>query len=164
MYPKIPISSFTQIPNDQIEKLSLLGLNGSQLSIVLLVMRQTFGFHKIDDKISISWLINRTGKSRPTITRETKQLVNKMILVKKTLLGRTSILGINPNVGQWLSTSNEIDTSKVNDAQLVKKTLLTKERNKDKEKLNGEIDIEGIKKGFSVLDGVRNDNGGKNGF
>ncbi len=122
---------YTQIPNEQLEKIVVLGLSGSEISIVLLVMRQTYGFHKISDKISISWLMNKTHKSRPTVTKQTAQLVNKMILVKETLLGKTSVLSINPNIGQWLSTSKESDTSKENDTQLVKETLPTKEINKE---------------------------------
>jgi phage replication O-like protein O len=147
---------FTQCPNEQLEKLAILGLNGSQLSIALLVMRQTYGFHKTEDKISISWLINKIGKSRPTVTRETKQLVKKMILVKKSILGKTSILSINPNVGQWLSASKETDTSKENDSKLVKKTLPTKERKINKEEENILDKPEAISaNAFSILEGIR---------
>ena len=78
----------TQIANEILDALTQAGLNGTELAIVLHVIRKTYGWHKKCDRISFTQFEKQLKKSRPTISDNIQSLlVKKLLLVKKTLLG-----------------------------------------------------------------------------
>lgn len=59
--------NYTQIPNDIFDLLKLKGtehITESELKVVLVICRKTFGWHKVRDRISLSQLESLTGMSR----------------------------------------------------------------------------------------------------
>lgn len=56
---------YTQFPNDILMALISYGLNATQLSVAMYVVRQTYGFHKpYGDRISVKRMAKEIGKSR----------------------------------------------------------------------------------------------------
>lgn len=84
---------YTQVPDALFDRF-LPELSGAELKVVLYIVRRTFGFKKTDDDISISQLMNGitkrngdvldygTGLSRDSVTRATKSLVDKGLIVR----------------------------------------------------------------------------------
>lgn len=78
---KIPAPNYTQTPNiffDEIFKT----LKEGELRIVLVIMRQTFGWHKPCDRISLSQLSEKTGMNRTSVCRSLNSLINKRLIEK----------------------------------------------------------------------------------
>lgn len=120
--------------NDILLALIKENLTASELKIILLVIRKTWGYKKKEDWISLTQFQKYTGKSRPQVCNSIRSLVKRNILVKRTLLGKGSLYSFNKQFKTWKTTSKveytgKVDktTSKVHNTQLVKCTLHTKE-------------------------------------
>lgn len=84
---------YTQVPDAVFDRF-LPELTGAELKVLLYICRRTFGFKKSDDDISISQLMHGitkrngdrldygTGLSRDSVTRATKSLEDKGLIVR----------------------------------------------------------------------------------
>lgn len=71
----------TQTPNELFDEwLPLLGL--AELKVLMVIIRKTFGWHKIRDRISLSQLELLTGLGRRHVLKATKTLVEKHLISK----------------------------------------------------------------------------------
>ena len=126
----------TQIANDIIEHLIASGLNGTELAVVLLILRKTYGWNKKEDQISISQFMDYIPASRQTICTALSrlQLVKIIRLVHKgTSTNSSNLWSFNKDYDKWQlvrkyrlvkvsdTTSQEIFT------KLVKKPRHTKD-------------------------------------
>lgn len=59
-----------------------LQLSGNQWRILWIILRQTYGWHKKSDRISISYFQNKSGLQRRHISRALKDLVERNIVTK----------------------------------------------------------------------------------
>lgn len=75
----------TKIANEILEQLVKVSLLGSEWSIVLFVIRKTYGWNKKEDQISLTQFEQATNLSRPTVVKTLKNLVIKGVLVKTPL-------------------------------------------------------------------------------
>jgi phage replication O-like protein O len=79
---KIQAPNYTQSPNilfDEIFKT----LKEGELRIVLVLIRQTFGWHKEWDRITIGILAKKTGMERKSVYRSLKSLIEKGLIEEK---------------------------------------------------------------------------------
>jgi phage replication O-like protein O len=79
---KIPAPNHTQSPNvffDEIFKT----LTEGELRIILVVIRQTFGWHKAYDRISLAQLAEKSGMQRRSACRSLVSLIEKGLVCKK---------------------------------------------------------------------------------
>lgn len=90
-----------QLSNELLEALCSAKLNGSELSIILHVIRKTYGFNKKEDWISLTQFEKHTNRDRTTICKSIKLLVAKKLLVVKKLPGRT-IYRLNKDYSLWV--------------------------------------------------------------
>jgi phage replication O-like protein O len=79
---KVNIPNFTQLPN-QLSDEWLKYLNFVELKVLLVILRKTFGWHKVRDRISLSQLEHITGAKRPAILRAAKTLHEKGLITKE---------------------------------------------------------------------------------
>jgi phage replication O-like protein O len=122
--------------NDILSALLNAGLNGSEWDVVIFVIRKTYGFKKIWDKISLTQFVNAGTHTKQSYINAIKSLVvKKIILVKKTRLGKVPIntYSFNKQINIWkvvkkirLVKKNSQGSQK-NLMQVVKKTLHTKD-------------------------------------
>lgn len=82
---RIPAPNYTQTPNDLFDHWLPL-LKESELKVLLVIMRKTFGWHKIRDAISISQLMKMTGLARETVVDAARTLQQNGI-VKREVVG-----------------------------------------------------------------------------
>lgn len=80
--------NFTLTPNDLFDKY-LSQVEGSQFKVLAIICRQTFGWQKRWDCISLTQLQKKTGLSRPTIIKATKNLISKNLIIQR----KTGTLG-----------------------------------------------------------------------
>lgn len=83
---RIPAPNFTATPNDLFDEWLPL-LSHVELKVLMAIMRKTFGWHKIRDRISLSQLEKITGSKRSAIIKATKNL-QKLGLIFKEVIGQ----------------------------------------------------------------------------
>lgn len=132
----------TGINNEVLEKLLGSGLNGTELSICLLIIRKTWGFNKLDDEISLSQFMSYIPSSKQSIVTALSnlQLVKIIRLVKK---GASKISSnkwkFNKNYDEWQLVKK---TRLVKNKKLTSQENLTHKRNiQNKNKINISNDI-----------------------
>ncbi len=79
---KIQAPNYTQSPNvfyDEIFKT----LKEGELRVILVVIRQTFGWHKSFDRISLGQLADKTGMERKSVCRSLNSLMEKGLIQKR---------------------------------------------------------------------------------
>lgn len=131
-------NNFSQIPNNVLEKLITYDFTGTEFKIILKVIRQTFGYHKDKDWISLSQFQGTTGKSRRNISRFIRKLVSRKTLVKRSSPGKNAYYSINTDTDTWLKTGVRNGTTDTSVLKLVSykthtKDIFTKKKNFSKE-------------------------------
>lgn len=76
-------NGYTAIANEIMESISKVRLLGSEFQIIFWIIRQTYGFHKKEDVISLTQFEKHTGLSRPTVVKSLKNLLANNIITKK---------------------------------------------------------------------------------
>lgn len=76
---RISAPTYTQTPNDLFDQWIPL-LNESELKVLLVVIRKTFGWHKTRDRLSISQLQEFTGLSETSVIGAEKSLKAKNLI------------------------------------------------------------------------------------
>lgn len=81
----IPVKApaYFQCPNELVDHWLPL-LKETELKVLLVIIRKTFGWHKKRDRISISQLMKFTGLSRQSVITASDSLANKGIILKET--------------------------------------------------------------------------------
>lgn len=82
----IPQPNFTQAPNVLFDEWLPL-LTHVELKVLMVIMRKTFGWHKIRDQISLSQLEKYTGSKRSNIITAAENL-QKLGLILKQVIGK----------------------------------------------------------------------------
>ena len=80
---------YFDIENKVIEKLARSDLSGTEFRIVLAVLRKTKGWHKEEDRISQSQLVETTELPRRTVRRTLERIIKRNIIFKN--FGRLEI-------------------------------------------------------------------------
>jgi phage replication O-like protein O len=93
-FPGFRKPTYTIVPDELFDEL-LAHLSGSELKVLLYIIRRTFGWKKDTDNISLKQMIegirkadgsildSGTGLSKPTVTRAVKTLVDKNVILAK---------------------------------------------------------------------------------
>jgi len=81
---RIAAPNYTQTPNTFFDDIAKT-LKEGELRVLLVIMRQTFGWRKEWDYISISQLMRKTGMERMAVLRSLKGLIEKKIVIKRKL-------------------------------------------------------------------------------
>lgn len=72
---------YTQTPNELIDEWLPL-LSHVELKVLLVIIRKTFGWHRIRDRISLSQLEKITGAQRQSILKSVKRLIKLGLILK----------------------------------------------------------------------------------
>ncbi len=126
-------NGYTRIANEILEVIPTIGLNGTQHNILWIVFRYTYGFHRKQKVLSLSFIAKATNSHKVVIQREIKKLIDMKILIEVSgpTFNKGRMIAFNKDFDSWELTNkltvnrneavNEIDTSTVN--QLVTETV-----------------------------------------
>ena len=99
-------NGFTMIANEIVEALAKAMPGFTEGQILFAVLRKTYGWHKKEDKISISQLVAMINKSKRMVIYALQNLeAKKIIFIKReTLHGekQSNIISFNKNYLQWV--------------------------------------------------------------
>lgn len=95
-------NGYTMISNEILEKVYQSDFNATQLDIILLLLRYTYGFHRETVSLSVTFISNGIGKERNFTAKQIRNL-QKMNVIKSitTQKGITKELKFNNNFDEW---------------------------------------------------------------
>lgn len=93
----------TRIANELLEAIYRSGFNGSQASILLLVIRYTYGFQRKSHDLSLTFISNATGIHKSKVQEYVKTLIEKNVIIvySEATFNKPKEIGINKNYEQW---------------------------------------------------------------
>ena len=102
----------TRIANELMQAIYGAKFNGTQRSIIDVVMRYTYGFSRKSHAISVSFLVEATGYDRRQISRELKNLIAMKVIIetKAPTYSQSRELMLNKNYSEWERKSLPIFT------------------------------------------------------
>jgi phage replication O-like protein O len=99
---------FTKISNELLQEVPKRRLNGTQLKILLVVWRYTYGFGRKEHEFSVSFLSEAVEMSERQIKRELHEMINrKILIVISEYQGRKSrLIQFNKDYDSWLEVTD----------------------------------------------------------
>ncbi|MEK5477539.1 replication protein [Paenibacillus sp. FSL R5-0407] len=94
---------FTKLSNELLEQVPKFKLNGSQLRMIMIIWRYTYGFGKKEAELSISFLAEAMDMVRRQVTRELSELIrmNVVQVVSEQKGTRSRIIRFNKDYESW---------------------------------------------------------------
>ncbi|MFW5437092.1 replication protein [Paenibacillus apiarius] len=94
---------YTRIANELLEHVPRFKFNGTQLRIVLIVWRYTFGFMRKDHGLSIGFISKATGLSYKSVEKEMKNLIETKVLFvsEESTKTKSRKIGMNKYYSEW---------------------------------------------------------------
>ena len=96
-------NGYTRIANELLEAITRYKFNGTQLKIVMAVIRYTYGFSRKDAELSLVYLSNATGVDKRNLRREINILIADKILTvtKEATFTQSRMFRINKDYEEW---------------------------------------------------------------
>lgn len=99
---------YTKVANEILEHTAKASLNGTQLRILLIVWRYTYGFGRKSHELSISFLANAIAAHEKQVQRELSKLIRQgVLIVTDTLKNKNKILAFGKNYEAWVVDETE---------------------------------------------------------
>lgn len=98
-------NGYTSISNELLEQIYRRRFSASQLKILLLVIRFTYGFNRKTATLSNTFIAAGTGMHEITVSKEVGTLLrdNVLKLYKKPSFHNSRVIGINKDYEGWLN-------------------------------------------------------------
>lgn len=132
-------SGFTQIPNELLEIIYSTKFNATQLKIILVVWRYTYGFQRKSYKFAEVFLSKATGIHKIQLSKEIKKLIemNVLIVTKPPTYSTPREIMFNKNYNEWkqkdLQLVNSLTVSKKANTTVSQSTNTTVSKNTNQE-------------------------------
>ena len=99
---------YTRIANTLLEAIYQTKFNATQLKILLLIIRYTYGFNRKSHDLSLSFIEKATGISKRYVSSELNRLIeNRVVIVYENHTNTQSRrIGLNKNYTEWGIRSN----------------------------------------------------------
>lgn len=96
-------NGFTPISNELLERIYSAPFYGSQLKIILLIFRYTYGFSRKSHSLSLSFIHGALGGNKRTIQRELQNLIDKNVIsvISVASFNSSRELAINKDYESW---------------------------------------------------------------
>ena len=93
----------TDIANELLESIYNAKFNGTELAIILCVLRYTYGFHRKDHELSISFIAKAIDRHKHEVSKYVKKLVDEHVLIEYEKPSFSSVrqIGINKDYSKW---------------------------------------------------------------
>jgi phage replication O-like protein O len=135
-------NGYTPIANEILEHLVKIPLLGSEFQVLFFIIRKTYGYHKKDDRISLTQFEKGTGLSRPTVVKTLKNLMARNMVVKIYLPDENKGYSFVKDHEKWVVKTHLLVKGKWQTSKDVltetSKDVLTHKRKKDNTKDNTE--------------------------
>jgi phage replication O-like protein O len=95
---------FTRIANELMEAIPAFKLNGTQLRILFVVLRYTYGFQRKSHELSLRFIADSIGVHKQQVKRELDELIKNKVLIEETApsFNQTRVIQFNKDYDEWL--------------------------------------------------------------
>jgi len=93
---------FLQAPNVLFENLARTYLSPNESKIVSFIIRKTYGWHKLEDWIALSQIVEATGIAKPNVSRTLNSLKRRNIIERPD----SKHVGLQINYSLWLQSKS----------------------------------------------------------
>lgn len=101
-------NGYTRIANELLDALCKEKLNGAEFNVLLFIIRQTYGYHKKERKMTIKYIASGTNALERTVKRALDKLIkNNIILSKSAYSTAPKIYSLNKSYKTWVSDKND---------------------------------------------------------
>ena len=114
-------NGYTKIANEIIDALSKYRIPGEQMQCLLVILRKTYGYNKLCDRISNTQFVVGTGLKKQNVNRALKELIKKNIVIKNDDNYITSY-GFNKKYKTWVSNQKRLPVIK-SDSEIGKSVI-----------------------------------------
>jgi phage replication O-like protein O len=104
-------NGYTRIANEIMEALARIRIPGEARQVLDVIVRQTYGFNKKVDTISLGQFCLKTGMKKPNCVRAINKALSMNLVIKKDN-GSIPLYSINKNFDAWKPLSKKIMLSK----------------------------------------------------
>lgn len=96
-------NGYTQISNEILEAVAGTKLNGTQLRILLVLWRKSYGYRKSECEISLSYLVKSTHSTKSALSREISKLkkMNIIFEIEAPNKRHVKVYKFNKNYDDW---------------------------------------------------------------
>lgn len=96
-------NGFTPIAHEILEEVVKRKFTATQLNVLMVVWRMTYGFNRKDHELSVSFFVNSTGFSKRNVQEAINQLIEMNVLIetKKASFNQTRKIAFNKNYDEW---------------------------------------------------------------
>lgn len=115
-------NGYIKLANDIVDQLCKLYLTSCEWQIIWVVLRQTYGWNKKTDNITLTQFEKMTGMERSRVCKTIKKLVSK-----RTLLKDGSAFSFNKCVSQWVVSERTPPSVQTGNLGLKKESDIKKE-------------------------------------
>ncbi len=153
------------IANEIVEALARIRISGEEMQCLWIILRKTYGWHKKEDKISLSQFSQLTGLKRQNVLRAINKLSSKKIIgIIKNDSSQINIYNINKDFDKWEPLPKKITLSskkittvinidnRVSSKKIHTKETITKETIQKKYILSDEEFLSSLKNKFTWVD------------
>lgn len=126
-------NGFTRIADEILEVVPTFKFNGTQLRIIMIVWRYTYGFSRKDHEMSLTFFSKATGLGKTQIDREIKNLIeaNVLIVTEESTYTKSRKLAFNKHYDRW-----NIESSDSKQKIVLSAKTLTASKNADEQSAN----------------------------
>lgn len=101
-------NGYTPIANELLEVIYRTGFTLTELKMLLLIMRYSYGFSKKSHELSITFISNGIGVSKRYVAASLKELIDKNVVIvyREHSKNKSRVLGINKDYDEWKYSSS----------------------------------------------------------
>lgn len=94
---------YSRIANEILEHIAKLKINGTQFRILMVLWRYTYGFHRKEHELSLTFIAEATELNRDQIKREINALIDSYVVkvVKEATFNSTRVISFNKDYEEW---------------------------------------------------------------
>ena len=113
-------NGYTPIANEIMEAAAKITLSPTGYKILFVVWRQTYGYSRVQAKLSDTYIAKAIGSTRPLVNREINRLIDRNILILYKPGGYTTPreIGFNKDYDLWYKGAIQIDSSIQTDSSI----------------------------------------------
>jgi phage replication O-like protein O len=118
-------NGYTAIANEIIEAVTKVQFNSTQIRIILVVWRYTYGFNRKQHEISETFIVKATNISKRYISSELNKLIDMKVitLIRPSTYTKPKVIAFNKNYEEW--KTNRTTVQQVNNTSTVEQPFNT---------------------------------------
>jgi len=111
------VSGFTKVDHSILEEVACRKFNSTQLSILLITWRMTYGFNRDEHELALNYFVMQTGFSKRNIQNALSKLIDGAVLIatQQASYNQTRKLKFNKRIADW-KFDRRLATNEVNNA------------------------------------------------